>query len=129
VTAAEIPATLAGLSVQFNADAPLQFLERACAETDAEKRSELAISAVQAMLAAWPGEAVIVRFRTLVRDKKLMGVGDFNDMVREARRSRKQEEKLSLTPGDIFWPCRADRAGAATFQAGIRRANAWRDPW
>ena len=39
----------------FNPDEPLSFLEKAAAETDAEKRTDLAINAVEAMLAAWPG--------------------------------------------------------------------------
>jgi hypothetical protein len=38
VSVAEVPTQLGDLSVQFNADVPLQFLERASAETDAEKR-------------------------------------------------------------------------------------------
>jgi hypothetical protein len=93
--------SLADPDAQFNADAPLQFMEEAAAETDAGKRGELAISAVEGMLAAWPGEAVVIRFRQFVKAENLMMVGEFNDLVKEAKRARKRSEKFSSTPGDI----------------------------
>jgi hypothetical protein len=102
VNGQEIPERLADLEpAGFNPDAPLKFLEKAAAEPDADKRADLAIGAVEAMLTAWPGEPVIVRFRAFISDKKLMRLGDFNDMVREARREKRRAEKIASSPGDI----------------------------